>query len=126
MLYNVEKGVSILANKIKLTIGGMDLIVTTDDNEAYVQSVGNEVNNRIREITNKSPFLSTTMACVFASLEYCDESRKARMNTADMEERLKSYREEVACARLESDEARREIERLNKENQTLRGKLSRK
>lgn len=124
-MYNVKKGVRILANKIKLTVGGMDLYINTDDNEAYMQAIGNEVNKRILDITRNSSFISTTMACVVAALEYCDEAKKTKIDTKEMEDKINSLGEEVATARLESDEARREIERLNKENQLLRAKLSR-
>ncbi len=114
-----------MANKIRLTVGGIDLYVTTDDDEAYMQSIGNEVNQHIKEMTSKNSFLSVTMASVFTALEYCDKAKKTSINTQELHNKIKELSNELACARLESDEARREIERLNKENQTLRAKLSR-
>ena len=114
-----------MANKIKLTVGGMDLFISTEDNEAYMQSIAGEVNRRINDMMNSKSFLSVSAASIFTALEFCDEAKKVKMDTAELENKIKELGEEIACARLESDEARREIERLNKENQLLRAKLSR-
>lgn len=114
-----------MANKMRLTVGGIELVVTTDDDEGYMQSIANEVNHRIKEMTQKNPQIPITTAAVFVALEFCDESKKSKINTGSLQNQAKSYADELACARLETEEARREIERLNKENQTLRGRLSR-
>ena len=114
-----------MANKMKLTVGGMDLFITTDDNEAYMQAVAGEVNRKINDMMNSKSFLSVSAAAVFTALEYCDEAKKVKMDTVSLENKINELGDEIACARLESDEARREIERLNKENQTLRAKLAR-
>ncbi len=114
-----------MPNKVRLNVGGMDMVVNTDDDEAYMQSLGNEVNQKIREMTKANPYLSTTMAAAFAALEFCDDANKNRLNKEQLESKIRELNDSLSDSRLECDEARREIERLNKENQTLRGKLSR-
>ena len=47
-----------MPNKVRLNVGGMDMVVNTDDDEAYMQSLGNEVNQKIREMTKANPYLS--------------------------------------------------------------------
>lgn len=115
-----------MQNKIKLNVGGIDYYITSDDEEAYVRNIGDELNRRLDDIAKFNPFLSTTMVAVFAALEYCDESKKAANELENLRMQIKGYVEESACARLEADEARREIERLSKENYTLRSKLEEK
>lgn len=114
-----------MAQSVKLTVGGMELIVKTDDDAAYMQSLASQINHVISELTRQNQYLSTTMAAAFAALEFCDESNKTKLNKEQLELRIKELSAELANSRMECDEARREIERLNKENQTLRGRLSR-
>ena len=114
-----------MANKIKLTVGGMDYYIVSSEDEAYVQSLGHEVNRHLEELMRKNNFLSTTMASVLTALDFCDDAKKTARNIDSLKEQVKSATEDAANARMEADEARREIERLNKENQLLRGKLSR-
>ncbi|OJU12974.1 MAG: hypothetical protein BGN88_04830 [Clostridiales bacterium 43-6] len=112
-----------MANKIRLVVGGIEYYINTEDDEAYVQKLGDELNRHLDELMKKNPFLSTTMAAVLAALEYCDESKKAKIDAENLRAQMKSYIEDAGTARLEADEARREIERLNKENQALRARL---
>lgn len=107
-------------NKIRITVGGIDYIISSSDDETYVRRVGEEVNAKLDSLARNNPYLSTTMAAVLAALEYCDTAKKANEHFEQVKTELKSISEELACARLEIDSARREIERLNRENKQLR------
>ena len=109
-----------MANKIRLVVGGLEYCILADEDEAYVRSVGDELNRRLDQISRRHPYLSTTMVAVLAALDLCDENKKALSEADDLRMQMKGYMEEAACARLEADEARREIDRLNRENQSLR------
>lgn len=113
-----------MANQIKLIVGGIEYLINTQENESYIQNLGDELNRRLDSLTRENPYLSTTMVAVLAALEYCDESKKAHADAENLRQQMKGYVEDAACARLEADEARREIERLGRENQTLRSRLS--
>lgn len=115
-----------MANKVKLCVGGINYYISSDEDEAYVKSIGDELNARLDQIAKYNPFLSTTMVAVFAALEYCDETKKANIELEKLRQQNKEYTEECACARLEADEAKREIERLGRENYNLRQKLNNK
>ena len=113
-----------MQNKIKLVVGGIEYYITSDDEESYMRNIGSELNRRLDKISKKNPYLSTTMVAVFAALDFCDEAKKSQMELDDLRMQIKGYVEDSACARLEADEARREIERLGRENQNLRTKLA--
>ncbi len=113
-----------MANKIKLVVGGLEYCLIADDDEAYVRSVGDELNRRLDQISRRNPYLSTTMVAVLAALDLCDENKKAAAEAESMRLQMKEYMQEAACARLEADEARREIDRLNRENQSLRNRTA--
>jgi cell division protein ZapA len=109
-----------MANKIRITVGGIDYIIASEDDEIYVRKIGEELNVKLDDLARKNPYLSTTMVAVLAALEYCDTAKKATEMCEDVKAELKGTAEELACARLEIDGARREIERLNRENRQLR------
>lgn len=112
-----------MANKIKLVVGGMNYIIRSDDDESYIRNIGDELNRRLDRLSRKNPYLSTTMVAILAALEFCDEAKKAQQEAEQLRLQHKSSLEELACARLEADEAKREIERLGRENRMLREKL---
>ena len=109
-------------NKLRLNVGGIEYYINSEDDQSYIQGLGNELNSRIAQLMEKNSVLSTTMAAVLAALEYLDESKKLRLDAENLRSQMKGYIEDSATARLEADEARREIERLNRENQVLRAK----
>lgn len=112
--------VKAMANKIRLTVGGIEYTITSNDDESYIRKVGDELNKRLEQLSRHNPFLSTTMVAVLAALDFCDESKKATAECESLKLELKRAVEEAACVRLEADEARREIERLSRENRLLR------
>ena len=66
-----------MANKIKITVGAMDYIISSDDEENYVRKIGEELNYKLDTLAKANPYLSTAMVAVLAALEYCDEAKKA-------------------------------------------------
>lgn len=113
-----------MANKVKLCIGGQDYYINTDDDENYIRAISNELEGKMTALTRQNAYLSATMAAVLVALDYCDESKKAQQKIAKLADRLKENCEDSTCAYLEADEARREIERLNRENIRLRNLLA--
>ena len=113
-----------MSKKIRLTVAGIEYYVNTDESEAYMREIADKVGVRMNSLSKDNPFLSTTMAAVMCALQFCDENKKLETELAETKRALKRATEESACSSLESDEARREIERLNRENMRLRDKLS--
>ena len=113
-----------MANKIRLVVGGLEYCIVSDEEESYVRGVGEELNRLLDQISRRNPYLSTTMVAVLAALDLCDEQKKAENEVDALRMQMKQYSEEAACARLEADEARREIDRLNRENQALRNRTA--
>lgn len=113
-----------MSKKIRLTVAGIEYYVNTDESEAYMREIADKVDVRMGSLSKDNPFLSTTMAAVMCALQFCDENKKLEAELNDTKRQLKQATEQSACSSLESDEARREIERLNRENMRLRDKLS--
>lgn len=111
-------------NRIKLNICGAECVVASDNDEAYVRSIGDEVEKAINAITQKNDRVSLTMATLITALSYCDDAHQASSGADNLRSQIKDYLEDSSRARMEADEARREIERMKREIQTLRARLS--
>ena len=113
-------------NKIKLNICGVSCALVSEDSEEYMLSVGREVEDAIEAVTRQNERASLTLAAMIAALNFCDSSHKALASADNLRSQIKDYLEDSSRARLEADEARREIEKMKKEIQTLRVRLAEK
>lgn len=111
-------------NKIRLNICGAECTITSEDNETYVLALGDEVEKSIQSIMSKNDRVSLTLAAIITALSFCDESKKAVAAADNLRSQIKDYLEDSSRSRLEADEARREIERMKQEIQTLRTRLA--
>lgn len=111
-------------NRVRLNILGADYLISTEENEEYVRSIGMEVEKRINSTVEDNSRISAMMAAVLIALDYCDEAKKAVASADNLRSQIKDYLEDSSRARMEADEARREIERMKKEIQTLRMRLA--
>jgi len=101
-------------SKVKVRIAGTEYALLTDDKESYIREVADEVSQKMENMLAVNPRYSITMTAVLTALEYCDEYKKACENSVNLRGQIKDYLEDSANARIELDNARREIERLNK------------
>lgn len=115
---NMEK------NKVQLKICGATYSIVTEDDPEYVESLGEMINNEMKNISMGSPSLSSIQCAVLVALDQADACRKATASADNLRAQIKDYLEDSARARMEVDVARREIERLNREISNLRNKLS--
>lgn len=111
-------------SRVKLNIRGVEYSIVTDDSEEYTLSIGEEIDRRITGMMEANDRLSITMAAVMCALTYCDESRKATENADNLRSQVKDYLEDSARARVEADDAKREIDRLKRELQALRSRFA--
>ncbi len=107
-----------MPNTIRMKIGGIEYSVTSDDDEAYIRSLGSELERRIHDIQKRSPFLSTTMSAIVTALDALDECKKEAAENERLRLEIKKLLEETACAKLDADILRRKLDQLsgNEEN----------
>ncbi len=77
-----------MANQIKLTVGGINYTVKSDESAEYLEQLGDELEERLRRITKRNPTISTTMVAIIAALEASDELNKAKAETARIKKEL--------------------------------------
>ena len=110
-------------NRIKMSICGCDFAVCSEEDEAYIRSIGDEVQKSLNDMMEKNERLSLTMAAVIAAMNYCDASHKASSTAENLRTQIKNYLEDSSHARMDAEESHRELERIRRENQNLRAHL---
>ncbi len=109
-------------NKVRLRIYGSDYFLTTDDDTKYMRGLGDEVDFALSSLLREHPRLSITQAAVLCALQLADEKHKVEQNAATLRNEIQAYMEDASKAKTEAEIARREIDRLNKEIQTLKSR----
>lgn len=126
-------------NRVKLVIADCDISVASEDSEEYIRETGARVDEYIRNLMKNAPSMSTTLAAIFAALDFCDEATKEKQAADNLRSQIKEYfdesaklREELETARKNEEEARQELKALKtmnglkalEENRKLNEKLS--
>ena len=101
-----------MANKIRLTVGGIEYLVVSEEEETFVRKIGDALNDKLDTIKRQNNCLSTTMVAVLAALDYSEQLEKTKRECESLSLQLKKAVEEAACARLDGEQARKEIDRL--------------
>lgn len=109
------------ANKIKLTVCGSSYIVSTTDREEYVQGLAERLDHDMNELMIQNPSASVAASAIITALGYLDELKKNAEGADNMRSQIKDSLEDAAKAKLAAEEARREVDRLQREVQRLRG-----
>ena len=108
------------ANKVKLTVCGSNYVISTTDSEEYVQSLAERLDRDMNDLMNQSPSASVAASAVVVALGYLDELQKNASSADNMRSQIKDYLEDAAKAKLAAEQARREVERLQREVQRRR------
>ena len=106
--------------KVKLTICGSNYIVSTTDSEEYVNQLAERLDTDMTEIMTQNPSASVAASAVISALSYLDELNKNASSTDNMRAQIKAYLEDAAKAKLEAENARRQVEKLTAELNALK------
>lgn len=68
-------------NKVRLTIGGLDYYITTDEEIAYMKNLGEDLDDEITGLIHDHPRLSQVQAAVLSALDYADRLKQAENQT---------------------------------------------
>lgn len=114
--HNPTKGrINMIKNRVKLTIGGAEYAIITEDDINYVTELGAELNEALANIVKENPHISTTQAAVLLALDYADEFKKANITADNLRSQIKDYLDDAASAKSKADWARHEAENAKRE-----------
>lgn len=107
-------------NRVKLKIADCEILVASEDSEEYIRQTGERVNEYVRNIMENAPNMSTTLASIFAALEFCDEATKEKEAADNLRGQIKEALDEAARLRKELEETQRREEEARKELEALK------
>ena len=107
-------------NKVSVKIYGTDYTILTEDPEEYILELAYELDSDMKKLCQRSTRFTATSAAVLCALDYLDRKNK-EVDTSDrMRLQINDYIQDTAKARIELDDAKRKIERLEREIDRLR------
>lgn len=77
-----------MANEIKITVGGINYKVKSDEPAEYLSELGNELERKLKYFTKQNPYISTTMVAVMAALESLDDAKKVKKENEELRRRV--------------------------------------
>lgn len=137
-------GIEMVKKRVSVQIEGRSYALITSDDEKYVESVAEEITNRIRKAAQSSKHLDTRDCAILVALDLCDDRNKAQkknkdivgkadkiiQNTNELSKSCKEYKERLAEAINENTSLTRRIRVLeeqlrvlSKENGELKNQL---
>lgn len=107
-------------NRVKLNIAGCEITIGSDDNESYIRETGAIVDEHIRKVMEQTPNMSTTLAAIFAALDFCDEANKERKTADNLRDQIKSYFDDASAVREQLQQSKKDEEAAREELKALK------
>lgn len=63
---------------VRISIGGREFNLVSDERPEYLTEIAGEVNKRINEIMDKNSWISYDRAAVLAALKFCDDYKNLK------------------------------------------------
>ncbi len=109
-----------MTNRVKVTICGTEYTLTTDEPAGYIQELAAEVDASIRNLMNDDERVSLLMAAIMTALVKSNDAKKASDTADNLRSQMKDYLDDANRNRMAADTARRDLERLRRENEELK------
>lgn len=102
-------------NRVQVQVMGSSYSITTTETKEYIRSLEEKLNGMLDELMRRHPGVSISDALVLTCLNLLDNCHKSDLASDHIRGQLAEYLQDAARARIELDEANREIERLSRE-----------
>lgn len=113
-------------NKVTVYIAGSEYVIAGKESPEYIQKVALYVDQKLREITQKNHFLSTSMASILASVNMADELFRLKDKLEETERGLSELKRKYQQNYEELQYLKRENERLKQRESQLQLELTRR
>ncbi len=80
-----------MENRIPLTIAGLTLLVTTDEDRDYVNQLADQIDRDVYAVLNSSAHASVTHAALLCAVDYYDKYQKATRSANNLRSEIKNY-----------------------------------
>ena len=108
-----------MTNRVKVEILGSVYTITTGEDDSYVQSLAQEVNRAAETLQQNDPRLSVNDTLALVALVSADNYRKSEEAADNLRGQLTEYLEDASRARMELSDLRRQLEQAKREIERL-------
>ncbi|SKA89019.1 cell division protein ZapA [Caloramator quimbayensis] len=91
-------------NKVAVRINGAEYVLTGDESEAYLFSIANYIDKKIKETLSNNPKHSNSSAAVLAALTVADELFKIKKEIENIKKTINEPEEKLSKIKAEYDE----------------------
>lgn len=105
-----------MANRVTMSICGQDYTLVAEESAAYMEKVGNVVGAKMTELM-AAAHVSRNDAAVLAAINLADELFKAQDGAENLRRQVKTYLDEASAAKNEVSELKRQLFKLQQNNQ---------
>ncbi len=100
-----------MANRVVVSICGVEYTFVAEESASYMQKVGSYVSEKMDEVLTSAK-VGRTDAAVLTAANIADELFKAQAAAEQLRSQIKGYLDEAGKAQAEASELKREIFRL--------------
>ena len=101
--------------RVKVTVLGTTYYLSTTESEEYISSLQFQLNQMLGDLQSRHPSVALTDALVLTCFNLLDQNSKAESSADHIRGQLTEYLQDAARARIELEDANREIARLRAE-----------
>lgn len=112
-------------NRVRLSIGGSEYPIITEDDVKYVSELGQELDEALKNTIAENGSISTTQAAVLLALEYADKYKKAVASSDNLRSQIKDYLDDASSAKNKADFSRHEAETAKRELEAAKLEIDR-
>ncbi len=103
------------SGKYRVHVCGNTYTIASTESETYIRELEGQLNSQIEELMTRRQGISVNDALVLIALNLLDSLQKSEAAADHLRNQLSEYLEDAARARMQVDEAKRQIEHLSKE-----------
>lgn len=101
-----------MVNRIKVVVCGKEYSLQTEEQPSYIYGLAKRLERQINDLCSSNDCISSYSAAVMIALSTLDDLQKANESIDNIRTQIKEYVDDAGKARMERDEALREVEML--------------
>lgn len=109
-----ERGREFMISRVRVEIYNSKYTIATPESEEHVQKLAKDLDTQIKQFVESNERATLNDALVLIAMNYADSYYKSEQGADHMRAQLTDYLEEAARAKLELEEAKKQIEHLEK------------
>lgn len=111
-------------NKVKVTVCGKEFALATEEAPSYFLALAKKLDSEILKMVDMGDNISVQSAAILVGLSAFDEIQKLNDSIDNIRTQVKEYVDDACKARLERDDADKQVEELKAKIANLENELN--